>query len=201
MVDKKDTHEFEDDIELTGEDTVDETELEAVEENSSNKLKVLRNKLKVCESEKMEHLEQLQRTKAEFLNARKRLEDEKLEAKERAVDRVIIQLLPMYDSFTMAMANQETWEAVDANWRNGVEAIYSQLKSILQSYNVEEVNPKGAVFDPEHHEAMGYEPVDNEEQHDTIVNVLQIGFKRNEANDDRHIRPARVIVGNFTQDN
>jgi molecular chaperone GrpE len=187
----------EEDFELTGEDNLDEPDLEDVEATNSNKLKALRDKLKTCEAEKMEHLEQLQRTKAEFLNARKRLEDEKHEAKERAVDKLIEQLLPMYDSFAMATDNEEVWNSVDENWRTGVEAIHSQLKSILQSYQVHEVNPKGEHFDPEHHEAMGHEPVTDEALHDTVVKVLQVGFERTAGSEARSVRPARVIVGNF----
>lgn len=197
MTEKKGENSQEIDIEMTGEDNVDEPELESVEEVSNDKLKTLRDKLKVCEAEKMEHLENLQRAKAEFLNVRKRLEDEKMEAKERATDAAVEKLLPMYDSFTMAIGNEATWNQVDDNWRQGVEAIYSQLKSILQSYQVAEMNPMGEPFDPEHHEAMGYEPVEAEDQHDTVVKVLQIGFSRQVGDTTRYIRPARVIVGNF----
>lgn len=198
MGENNDINEVQEDIELTGEDNVDEPEIESVEEVSNDKLKTLRDKLKVCEAEKMEHLENLQRAKAEFLNVRKRLEAEKMEAKERATDTAIENLLPMYDSFTMALANEETWNQVDENWRKGVEAIYSQLKSILQSYKVVEMNPKGQPFDPEHHEAMGYEPVEDDSQHDTVVKVLQAGFAREKEEGMRYIRPARVIVGNFS---
>lgn len=198
MIDNKDDSSQDIDLEMTGEDNRDEPDLETEETTSNNKLKTLRDKLKTCESEKMEYLEQLQRTKAEFLNARKRLEDEKLEAKERAVDKLIEQLLPMYDSFAMAMGNDDVWNSVDENWRKGVEAIYSQLKTIMQSYQVHEVNPKGEAFDPEHHEAMGHEPVDEEAKHDTVVNVLQVGFIRTTDTEDRTVRPARVIVGNYT---
>ncbi len=65
------------DLESTGDDHAVEPELEAEETTSNNKLKDLRAKLKACEAEKMDHLEQLQRAKADFLNARKRLEDER----------------------------------------------------------------------------------------------------------------------------
>jgi molecular chaperone GrpE len=186
------------DLEATGEDNVDETELEATEAGVNDKLKDLRTKLKTCEAEKMEHLEQLQRAKAEFLNARKRMETEKVEAKERAVDGLIEKLLPMHDSFTAAMDNEDSWNAVDKSWRKGVEAIYSQLTNLMQSYDVAAVNPTGQLFDPEHHEAMGYEPVNDEAQHDTIVKVLQVGFVRGNGNTARTIRPARVIVGNVS---
>ncbi len=201
MSDNKEENSQDIDVEVTGEDNVDEPELESVEEHHTSKLKQLRDKLKGCEQEKMEHLEHLQRAKAEFLNAKKRLEEEKTEAKERAVDKLIDQLLPMYDSFTMAMGNDEVWGSVDESWRNGVEAIYAQLKSILQSYHVTEVNPQGEPFDPKQHEAMGYEAVGEEKAHDTVVQVLQVGFVRTVGEDTRAIRPARVMVGNFTETN
>jgi len=201
MSDKKHKNEPESNVEefeFTGENNAEDFELADAEKNSSNKLKDLRTKLKACEQEKMQHLEQLQSTKAEFLNARKRLEDEKFEAKERTIDKAAEQLLPLYDSFTLAMADEAAWAAIDANWRKGVEAIYSQLKAILQSYQVTELNPKGALFDPLHHEAMGYEDVTDEAAHDTIVKVLQVGFERKNGDLVRALRPARVIIGNYT---
>lgn len=198
MTDKNEKNSQDIDLETTGEDNIDEPDLEEIETSSNDKLKLLRNKLKACEAEKMEHLEQAQRAKAEFLNARKRLEDEKLEAKERAVDAIIEKLVPLYDSFAMATTNEEVWNSVDENWRNGMDAIYSQLKSLLQSYNVTEVNPKGELFDPEHHEAMGHEPVETESEHDVVVKVLQVGFIRTTGGNERPVRPARVIVGNYS---
>lgn len=188
-----------DDLEPLDDDIAQEEELEDIEEINSTKLKEVKRKLKVCEAEKMEHLENLQRAKAEFLNAKRRLEEERTLDKERAVTKQIEKLLPMCDSFHMAMANKEAWDSVDPTWRRGVESIHTQLQAILTSYGVEEVNPVGAEFNPQEHEAMTNVTVDNKAHHNTIVSVIQNGFVRTVGGKSQLIRPARVIVGEYTE--
>lgn len=195
-MDKKEQEaELEIELETTGEDNVIEPELDDIEATSSNKMKDLRDKLKTCEAEKRDQLEQTQRAKADFLNARKRLEEERVRDRERMIEGHVIELLPLYDSFSMAMSNQAAWEAIDKNWRVGVEGIFAQLQSLLQSYHVTTINPLGANFDPIEHEAVGSESVTDSTQHDTVIKVIQPGFKRIKDSNTVIIRPARVIVG------
>ena len=177
------------DIEMTDEVTeIDELELADVEENSKSKIKSLQTKLKDCEAEKKQHLDGLQRAKADFLNTKKRLEEEKVRAGERAMNDHIERLLPLCDSFTMAMSNTEAWEAIDDSWRKGMEAIYTQLQGILKSYNVVKVDPTGEQFDPNRHEALGTEDSDLESE--TVSTVIQQGYERN----GEIIRPAKVVL-------
>lgn len=188
-----------DDIELTGEDIVDEPALEDIEDLETNKLKQLQAKVKACEEEKRQTLEDLQRAKAEFLNSRRRLEEEKLRDRSRTEAKHIERLLPLVDSFQMAMSNAAVWEAVDGEWRKGVESIYTQLQKILASYDVSEINPLGATFNPEQHEAMNEVPVTNQKDDHKVVTVLQPGFVRTIAGKEELIRPARVSVGVFQE--
>ncbi len=183
------------DLEPTGDDHTVEPELEDSEATSSNKLKDLRAKLKACEAEKMEHLEEMQRTKADFLNARKRLEEDRVRDRDRMVEKHIEELIPLYDSFAMAMSNKDAWEAIDKNWRIGVEGIFAQLQGLFASYNVTIDIPTGKPFNPELYEALSNQPVTDASQHDVILQVVQAGFTRN----GNTIRPARVIVGTFTE--
>lgn len=199
MKDIKDREEIFDDVEPEVDINVEDSELEDIEENSETKIKKLRKQLQDSEKEKLQHLEDLQRAKAEFLNAKRRLEEERTLDKERAVTKQIEKLLPMCDSFHMAMANKEAWDAIDETWRRGVESIYTQLQSILTSYGVEEVNPIGAVFNPQEHEAMTNVPVPLKEQNNTIISVIQNGFVRTLGGKSQLIRPARVIVGEYTE--
>lgn len=168
----------------------DEVELEEEEGNYVAKLKTLREKLRMCEEGKQKHLEDLQRARADFLNSRRRLEEQSLKDKERATDKLILELLTLADSFTMAM-NDKDWETLDAKWKHGIEAIEAKLTSILKSTNVTSVNPIGETFNPEEHEAVGNAPVEDDAQVDHIITVLQKGYKRG----DDMLRPARVIVG------
>jgi len=106
-------------------------------------------------------------------------------------------LLPLCDSFRMAMANQEAWNAIDENWRKGVESIYTQLQGILKDYHAAPIDPVGKTFDPEIHEAVGNKPVTDETQHETVVETMQLGYSITNGAETDIVRPARVIVGNF----
>jgi len=194
---KEDTRENEPevDIELTGEDNMDEPLMEDVEATSHSKIKSLQAKLKACESEKTKYQDDLQRAKADFLNARKRIEDEREREKEKLIIKHIEKLLPLYDSFSMAMSNQEAWNAVGEEWRKGVESIYTQLQRLLNSYGVTEVDPTGQEFNPMEHEAMAEQPVSEEKDNHMIVSVIQKGFVRTIDGKTELIRPARVTVG------
>lgn len=188
-----------DDLEPLNEDIAHEEELEDIENNCEAKLKKIKIELKKCEAEKMEHLENLQRAKAEFLNAKRRLEEERMLDKERAVTKQIEKLLPMCDSFQMAQSDKKAWDAIDPTWRRGVESIYTQLQSILTSYGVEEVNPMGEEFNPQEHEAMTSVTVADMAQNNKIISVIQNGFRRTIGEKSELIRPARVIVGEYTE--
>lgn len=199
MKDFMDENELEHELEPVEDDITDDAELEDMEENSAQKIKQLKKKLQESEKEKMEHLENLQRAKAEFLNAKRRLEDERLADKERAIVRQIEKLLPMCDSFHMAVSNKEAWESIDPTWRKGIESIYNQLQSILTSYSVTEFNPVGAEFDPNKHEAMTNVKVDSKEMDHKVVSVIQNGYIRTNGDSEQLIRPARVTVGEYSE--
>lgn len=199
MKDIKDEKEVFDDLELEDEDIVEEKELEDIEENSTQVIKKLKQQLKECEKEKMEHLENLQRAKAEFLNGKRRLEEERIQDKERAVTQQIEKLLPVCDSFTMALSDKTAWEATSETWRKGIESINSQLQSILTSYNVSVIIPLGEDFDPAVHDAMANVPVQDKSQHHKIISVIQNGYVRKIGSKEILIRPARVTIGEYTE--
>lgn len=169
----------------------DEMELEQEEISSSNKMKELRDKLRTCEEEKMKNMEELQRIRADFLNSKRRLEEQLLRDKERAADKFLIELLTLADSFDTATADKNRWNSVDAQWRNGIEAIEAKLHSILKNSGITSIDPLGEMFDPAEHEAVSNIAVDSEEQIDKIITVLQKGYRRNTD----ILRPARVVVG------
>lgn len=188
-------HNIDIDEEIITEDAIlpenTEIDLDDEEEQISNKLKAQRKKLSECEAEKQKYLEDLQRTRADFLNSRRRLEEQLLRDKERATDKILEELLTLADSFDTAMADTALWGSIDAKWRVGVEAIQTKLMSILRSNNVTPIEPQGSPFNPEEHEAVSNTLVTNDADIDTVITVLQKGYKRN----DDIIRPARVVVG------
>ncbi len=159
-------------------------------------VKKLKEKIKQLEEEKQEYLNGWQRDKADFINARKRDEEEKKEIRKYATERLIDGLIPVLESFDMAMANKETWEKVDKNWRIGVEYIYNHFKQTLEQDGLKEINPIGEKFDPMRDEAIEYVPVEEEKLEHTIIEVMQKGYTLN----GKEIRAPKVKVGEYKQD-
>jgi len=184
--------------EITDEDTeiaAEEPGLEDIEDAEENKLKKLRDKLKQAEEDKKAALEELANVKADYLNARKRLEEDTVKTIERKSNQHLADLLPLADSFVMAMSNKEVWEQADANWRKGVEGIYAQLLQVLRDNGVEPVDPTGEVFDPNLHEAINTEEVENDQDIDKVLSVMQLGYQIVKGDEKRALRPARVTIG------
>jgi len=190
-----------DEIELTTEDyDTTEPDLADVEATDKDIISTLKKKLKHAEEEKRTAQEDLQRAKADFLNARKRLEDDRLRDRQRGTMNHIEELIPLCDSFEMAMSDKAAWEKTDAMWRKGVEGISAQLDRLLSDYKVTKVSPVGKPFDPRQHEALSMTPVTEQSEHDTVVKVVQSGYAITHPDGTTElIRPARVIIGVFEE--
>ena len=176
-------------------DATNDSELADVEANQDQKITEQRKKITRLEAEKQALHDDLMRAKADFLNARKRLEEERARDRERITQQYLYQLLPLCDSFQMAMHNTETWEKADAAWRKGVEGIYTQLLRILNEHGVRQFDPTGEPFDPHRHEAIGTETVTDADQQDTVVRTVQLGYEIVTGNEHTVLRPARVTTG------
>ncbi|MCA9363574.1 nucleotide exchange factor GrpE [Candidatus Kaiserbacteria bacterium] len=197
MVNKQAKEDTDIEVEITNEDysKIAEPELVENEAMSSDKIKKIKEKLKLCEEDRRQLQDELQRAKAEFLNARKRLDDDRTRDRIRFKIEHILDLLPLCDSFEMAMANKETWEKVDESWRAGIEGILGQLNKILENNNVKTINPKGEQFDPYKHEAIGTEEVQDEKLVDVVISVVQKGYELQTGDKTEIIRHARVTTG------
>lgn len=200
MVNIYNDDELGDDLHVTNDDT-DTTETELVDEEATaeQKLKVLRGKLTAAQEELRNVREAGQRERADFLNARKRLEDERLLDRRRALVGHIERLLPLADSFYLARYDKAAWEAGDEKWRKGIEGIHLQLLNILKGYGVEAFDASGTTFDPVRHEAMSSITVGDKSEHDKVISVLQQGYELFDGEERVVIRPARVTVGEFAE--
>lgn len=159
-------------------------------------VKKLKEKLKECLNEREEYLDGWQRTKADFINYKGKEEERQKEAIRYAKEDILTQLLPVIDSFEMAFLNKEVWESVDKNWRSGIEHIYSQLSGTLKENGMTQIHPLNEPFDPNVHESVEVRKVDSKEKEGIIVEVVQKGYLLH----DSVVRPARVIVGEYTLD-
>ena len=125
---------------------------------------------------------------AEMENLRKRTEREVQNAHKFALERFFGELLPVRDSLELGLAVAS--DTVDVTQlREGIDLTLKQLTVAMEKFGVREVNPLGAKFDPNLHEAMAMIPAGDAEPN-TVVQVMQKGYLLNE----RLIRPAKVIV-------
>jgi molecular chaperone GrpE len=180
-----------DDIVIESDDTLDDSVI--AEENMAETIKKLRAKLKKSQADAQEYLTGWQRAKADFVNARKRDEEERKEFIKFSNERLIESLIPVLESFDLAMSNKEAWEKADKNWRIGVEYIANQLKRTLADAGLEEIDPIGLKFDPARDEAAEYVPVATQAEDHVITHVIQKGYSLNK----KSMRPPKVKVGEF----
>jgi molecular chaperone GrpE len=168
----------------------DELEFDASEELSLDRIKKMREKLKVCEREKQEHLDGWQRARADFLNYKRRTEEDSKRQNELTTARYIEDLLPLLDSFGLATKGK-AWDEADAHFKAGFEMIRSQLDTILKDLKVERFDPLHTPFNPSYHEALSERHTDDVAHDGVVLETIQPGYKRG----DTIIRAARVVVG------
>lgn len=165
------------------------------EESGNDPTTKLRKRLSVCTKEKQDYLDGWQRTKADIANLKKVSAEEKKSYVAFANERLIQELLPVLDSYTMAFSNKESWESVDENWRKGIEYIYTQFVSTLEENGMKLVSPLGEVFDPQMHSSVELLPVEDKSQDHIILEVVQDGY----AIGEKTLRPAKVKVGTYSE--
>lgn len=160
---------------------VEETEEveEATEEEQDELAKVM--------AERDDYLDQLQRSRAEFVNYRKRTEMERLRMADLFRADTLKQFLPVIDDFERAVhavpANEQK-----AGWMAGITMIQKKLAGVMERAGVEAVDALNQPFDPSLHEAVATEPGS---KGDTVVEVYQKGYRLG----DTLLRPAMVKTG------
>jgi molecular chaperone GrpE len=136
-------------------------------------------------AERDEYLAHLQRTQAEFDNYRKRMLRDQTAHLERATANLIEQLLPVLDSFELALGSAGT----DVErLRKGVELVYGELLGVLEKAGLERIEAHGKPFDPAEHEAVMH--VENEGGEPGVRDVVRTGYRLK----GRVLRPAMVKV-------
>ena len=148
----------------------------------------LEEQLEKAQADAAANLDGWQRARAEFANARRRMDKQLAEAYSSATADVVSRLLPVIDDFDRALANVPETVAKDG-WFDGIRLVNKKLNSILENANIERISSVGKPFDPNVHEAILQEPSDEYES-GIIVRELQSGYKAGE----RVIRPALVVV-------
>src|SRR5581483_9871027 len=143
------------------------------------------SELAQLKAERDEYLAHLQRTQAEFDNYRKRMLRDQTAHLERATAGLIEQLLPVLDSFELALGSGGS----DVErLRKGVELVYGELIGVLEKAGLERIEAVGKPFDPAEHEAVMH--VENEDGEPGVRDVVRTGYRLK----GRVLRPAMVKV-------
>jgi molecular chaperone GrpE len=152
---------------------------------------VSRAEFEQLKAERDQLLDRLARLQAEFENARKRAERERIADRDYAAGSVVEKFLPVVDNFQLALKSHGTAQQM----RHGVELIVKQMEEILRQMQVVPIPAVGEPFDPRLHEALG--AVDRDDLPDQhIAEEIRRGYRLRE----RLLRPALVrIVHNSKQ--
>jgi molecular chaperone GrpE len=128
---------------------------------------------------------------SEFDNYRKRSIREKSELIKTAGEEFFKAILPVIDDFERAIkAADKTGEVNTIS--EGVQLIYSKLKSTLKQKGLEEMEAAGKSFDADIMEAITSIPAPTEELKGKVVDEIEKGYSLN----GKVIRYAKVVIGN-----
>jgi molecular chaperone GrpE len=125
-----------------------------------------------------------QQIQADFENYKKQMLRRQTEHLERANEGLLEQLLPVLDSFELAMS---ALSEADEGVRKGVELVYAELLGVLEKAGLERIDAAGRPFDPNEHEAVLHEDGAGEP---IVTDILRTGYRLK----NRVLRPAMVKV-------
>ncbi|MGC8121762.1 nucleotide exchange factor GrpE [Marinobacter sp. VGCF2001] len=169
-----------------------ETEQQAAGDQNADPAPEGGSELEALQQKLQEHQEQALRAQAEMQNVRRRAEIDVEKAHKFALEKFVKELLPVADSLEKAVESTEGHENAGelvGSIREGVEMTLNLFMNSLKKFNVEQLNPVGEPFDPQHHEAMSMVPAPDAEPN-SVVAVVQKGYQLN----GRVVRPAMVVV-------
>lgn len=162
--------------------------------SAADEVELLRKQLEEEKTKAEEYLRHLQRTQADFVNYKRRAEQEKAEHLRYANSALILKILPVLDDFDRAFASIPR-EFQRMTWLDGIALIERKMRFILEQEGVTPIETLGKDFDPTQHEAVLFEE-GADPQHGKVVAELQKGYKLG----DRVIRPALVKVGQMPEE-
>lgn len=140
----------------------------------------------MAKSKKQEELEQqveqltadVQRTRADFENYRKRAEADKAAAYQHGQAAAVAKLLPAIDNIDRAITYMPE-ELAENKWAQSVQGLTKQVDKTLDALNVSRIPAaEGDEFNPDMHEAIQFDE-DAEGEKEVIAEVLQAGYMAN----------------------
>jgi molecular chaperone GrpE len=168
----------------------------ATDDADESETSILIKQLADAESRAQDFQQRYLRSVSDLDNYRKRMAREKQDTIRDAARGIIEDLLPALDNLKLGLEAARQQESGDEDLVKGLEMVVTQINNALGQHGLVELQPTGADFDPNQHEAVAHEP--NEDVPEgKIVEVRRTGYLLN----DRLIRPAHVVVSKGREGN
>ncbi len=161
-------------------ETVETEEKKGKKVKKNKHLEELEQKVKLLEEETL-------RAKADLINYRKRKDEEVSNLLKYANADIIMSLLPVLDNFERVINNDVSDDL--KNYLEGFRLIYNQIKDILASNDVKEIEALDKEFDPVYHQSISMRK-DESKESGIVLEVYQKGYTYK----DKVLRPAMVII-------
>ena len=141
--------------------------------------------------EKIKNYEEINlRLQADFMNYKRRRDDEISKMLKYSEEQIIKEILPILDNFERAIKmDDDNLDDEVSKFLEGFKMVYTQFKNMLDKFEVKEIDAFGKEFDPTYHQAVMKESVPDKES-GIVLEVFQKGY----IYKDRVIRPAMVKV-------
>lgn len=149
----------------------------------------IQKQLTEAEEKASQYWERMLRMQAETDNMQRRVERDIANAHKYALEKFVLELLPVVDSLERAIVSHVQDESGAGSLLDGVSLTLKMFNTAMEKFGVEQVNPEGQPFNPELHQAVSTQS-DPDIKPGTVINVLQKGYLLNK----RLIRPAMVVV-------
>ena len=143
----------------------------------------LEEQVNQLQAQAAEYEDRWKRSAAEFINYKRRVEQERSEFARSANGSLILAFLPVLDDLERALANVPADQA-QSSWVEGARLVERKFRATLERQGVTPIPAVGEAFDPEVHEAVGGAG-------QTVVQEYQRGYRLH----GRTLRPAMVVVG------
>ncbi len=168
---------------------VTDVELDNQIADVEDELTVLQQKLEQAEAAVQEEKERALRIAAEMENLRRRAAQDVEKAHKFALEKFAGDLLPVIDSLERALELSDRDNEQLKPTLEGVELTLRSMLATVNKFGVSVIEPQGAPFDPNKHQAMSM--IENPDvAPNTVIAVMQKGYELN----GRVIRPAMVMV-------
>lgn len=129
------------------------------------------------------------RSEAEIQNMQNRYSKERAQLIKYESQSLAKDILPAMDNLERALSVKAD-DDVSKQLKKGVQMTLDSLTKAMKDHGIVEIEAEGVKFDPTLHQAVQTVAAENDDQKDTVVQVLQKGYKYK----DRTLRPAMVVV-------